>query len=123
MNRHRTLPAWRRCHDLAVAAHVAAARFPAAERFELGSQLRRAVTSASANVAEGFARFGGAEFARGLSIAMGSLAEADALLLLAHELGYLDDDTFTRIDRLRDEAAAAVFALHRGLRPRRKEPP
>jgi four helix bundle protein len=84
----------------------------------LSSQLRRAATSVSANVAEGYARYGGAEFARGLSIAMGSLGEVDALLLLAHDLGYLDDKSFAHLDRLRDQAGAALFSLHRGLRPR-----
>jgi four helix bundle protein len=118
MNRHRSLPAWQRCHDLAVAVHRAAAGFPPSERFELSSQLRRAATSVSANVAEGYARYGGAEFARGLSIAMGSLGEVDALLLLARDLGHLDDATFTQLDQLRDQAGAALFTLHRGLRPR-----
>jgi four helix bundle protein len=118
VNRHRGLPAWQHCHDLAVAVHRAVVGFPPAERFELSSQLRRAATSVTANVAEGYARFGGAEFARGLSIAMGSLGEVDALLLLARDLGYLDHASFAHLDHLRDQAGAGLFNLHRTLRPR-----
>ncbi len=94
-------------------------RFPHEERFELTSQLRRAATSVSANVAEGCGRFGAAEFARGLSIAMGSLAEVDALLALARDVGYLDARAFCAVDSLRDRTGAAIYALHRGLRASR----
>jgi four helix bundle protein len=82
MNRHRSLTAWTRSHDLAVAIHRAARLLPPEERFELGSQLRRAATSVTANIAEGLARRGAREFSHFLSIALGSLAEIDALLAL-----------------------------------------
>jgi four helix bundle protein len=117
MNRHRRLIAWQRCHELAIEVCKASARLPSSERFELSSQLRRAAVSASANVAEGNARCGAAELAHGLSIALGSLAEVDALLAAAHDLGYLDEETHRRLDGLRDRASAAVFALQRRLRP------
>jgi four helix bundle protein len=122
MNRHRRLLAWQRCHELALEVCRASARLPASERFELSSQLRRAAVSASANVAEGYARFGAAELAHCLSIALGSLAEVDALLVLVRDLGYWDDETHVRLDGLRDRASAAVFALQRRLRPARRRP-
>ncbi len=108
---------------MALAVHQAAAGFPSSERFELASQLRRAATSVTANVAEGYGRFGAAEFARGISIAMGSLAEVDALLLLARDLGYVDDRGFAKLDTLRDSAGAALYALHRRLRLRSQRGP
>jgi len=123
MNRHRQLIAWQRCHELAIDVCRASARLPASGRFELSSQLRRAAVSASAKVAEGYARFGAAELAHSLSIALGSLAEVDALLALARDLGYLDEETHLRLDGLRDRASAAVFALQRRLRPPRHRPP
>jgi four helix bundle protein len=119
MNQHRKLLAWQRCHELAIEVCKASARLPTSERFELSSQLRRAAVSASANVAEGYARFGAAELAHGLSIALGSLAEVDALLAVVHDLGYLDEETHARLDGLRDRASAAVFALQRRIRPAR----
>jgi four helix bundle protein len=116
VDRHTSLVAWQRCHALAVAVHFACRQLPPSERFELGSQLRRAATSASANVAEGYARFGAAELLHALSVALGSLAEIHALLLLARDLGYVTDEAHRGLDQLRDSAAAAVFGLQRRLR-------
>jgi len=119
MNQHRKLIAWQRCHELATEVCKASAHLPANERYELSSQLRRAAVSASANVAEGYARFGAAELAHALSVALGSLAEVDALLAIVRDLGYLDEETRIRLDGLRDRASAAVFALQRRIRPAR----
>jgi four helix bundle protein len=116
MNRHRSLTASTRSQDLAVAVHRAARLLPRAERFELGSQLRRAATSVPANIAEGFARRGAREFSHFLSMALGSLAEIDALPALIRELGYLEPATLDGIEPLRDSASAAVFALMRRMR-------
>ncbi len=118
MNRHRSLTAWQRGRDLAVAVHRAAKDLPACERYELGRQLRTAATSVPANIAEGSARHGAAEFAHFLSIPLGSLAELDTLLALSRELEYLDRATADRLDALRDRASAAVFVLLRRLRGR-----
>ena len=123
MNRHRTLHAWKCARELAVEIHRAAARLPATERFEMGSQLRRAAVSVPANIAEGCARHGAAEFAHGVSIALGSLAEVDTLLYLARELNYLDGETLDRLESLRDRASAATFTLQRRLRGSSKRTP
>lgn len=116
MDRHRSLPAWRHSHDLAVAIHRAAASLPAHQRFELGNQLRRAATSVPANISEGCARQGAGEFAHFLSIALGSLAEIDSLLALARELGCLDAPKADALEGLRVRATSAVFALLRRMR-------
>jgi four helix bundle protein len=50
------LIAWQRADDLFIKLHpLTFERFPPSERFELGSQLRRASYSVAANIAEGFA--------------------------------------------------------------------
>src|SRR6516225_1904133 len=55
--RHQTLVAWQRADDLYIALHTLSIKaFPAYERFDLGSQLRRAAYSVVANIVEGFAR-------------------------------------------------------------------
>ena len=54
--RHESLVAWQRADDLFIELHQLALTFPAHERFELGSQLRRAAYSVPANIVEGMAR-------------------------------------------------------------------
>ena len=60
--------------------------FPAAEKFGLISQMRRAAVSIPSNLAEGQARHTTGEFVLCLSHAEGSLAELETQLILAVEL-------------------------------------
>jgi four helix bundle protein len=53
------------------------------------SQIRRAVVSIPANIAEGQARRHTKEFLQALFIARGSLAELETLLVISQRLGYL----------------------------------
>lgn len=116
MNSHRDLDAWKVCHLLAVETYRATAVFPAAERYGLTSQMRRAAVSAAANIAEGYARFGAKETAHGVSIALGSLAEIDTLIRIAADLGYLEGSRLAGLDELRDRASQVTFGLQRKLR-------
>jgi len=91
------------------------AAFPRGEQFGLTQQIRRATVSAVANIAEGQARHGAAEFSHALSIALGSLAEAGALLTLAADLGYVNEVDAERLEALRAEANRTTFGLQRKL--------
>lgn len=54
---HHSLVAWQRADDLFIKLHrLSSNAFPASERYELSSQLRRAAYSVAANIVEGFAR-------------------------------------------------------------------
>src|SRR5436190_1542987 len=101
MQRYTDLIVWQRSHQWVLAVYRACADFPRNEQFELTSQLRRAIVSVPANIAEGSKRRSSAEYARFVNIAKASLAEADYLLLLSRDLGYL---TPSVSDGLRNEA-------------------
>jgi four helix bundle protein len=49
------------------------------------------------NIAEGCCRKGDAEMARFLQIALGSASELEYQLVLAHDLGYLQDPGYERL--------------------------
>jgi four helix bundle protein len=53
---HHNLVVWQRSDDLFIDVHrLTLQRFPAHERFELGSQVRRAAWSVPSNLVEGIA--------------------------------------------------------------------
>lgn len=74
---YRDLDAWRSAMELVEFCYVAARKFPAYELHALSNQLRRAVVSVPANIAEGRGRQHTAEFLNFLSIAYGSLMEVE----------------------------------------------
>lgn len=102
--------------ELAQENYRATGRFPAHERYGLTSQLRCAVVSAAANIAEGYARYGRQELAHALSVSLGSLAEVDTLLEIARQLGYLSGVDHERLSALRERASRVTFGLQRKVR-------
>lgn len=66
-------------------------KFPKEERFELGDQIRRSITSVTSNIAEGSGRDSYKEKIHFLEISFGSLMEAFSQLQNAQDLGYLSE--------------------------------
>jgi len=112
---------WQKAMFLAKEIYPMTQRLPAAERFGLASQLRRAAVSVPSNIAEGQARGHSGEFRQFLYQALGSLAELDTQLPLACELGFLSaaetDRAFGLIEELRKMAHtfASRLPAHRPL--------
>ena len=85
---HRELKVWQKGMDLVERIYLLSRGFPREEVYGLTAQLRRAVVSVPANIAEGNARGAVREYARFVGIARGSLAETETLLLVAQRLSY-----------------------------------
>ena len=112
--RHHSLVAWQRADDLFIKLHLLTTKqFPAFERFELGSQLRRAAYSVPANVVEGFARRYRRSRLHFLNIAEGSLAEVGYCVHVAHRLGYLNDELLGDLEREINGVGAPLAGLVR----------
>lgn len=75
-------------------------KFPKEERYALISQVRRAVLSIGANIAESFGRFHRKDKINFLYHARGSLMEVRHFLNMAHRLGYISDEESQAITRL-----------------------
>jgi len=72
--------------------YVVIERLPKEERFELGSQLRRAVVSVKSNMIEGSGKRTSKEFLSYLNNAMGSLKETRGQVEIAVDLGFVGND-------------------------------
>ena len=112
---HRDLLVWQKSMDLVVIVYDIARGFPDIEKFALASQLRRAVSSIPANIAEGKARGTTKSFINFLSIADGSLAELDTHLETSVRIGYLSrEDQAPLLERLQ-EIGRMLNGLKRSL--------
>jgi four helix bundle protein len=112
---YERIKAWERCHELCVAVYQATKSWPTDERFGLSSQARRAAHSAAANIAEGSAKKGSAEFRRYLNISLGSLSELSYTLLLAKDLEIISQEEWSRIDQLHRKAGGMTWLLYKSL--------
>jgi len=91
MRNFRTLDVWKNGVVLAQKIYEIAQSLPHQEKFGLCSQMMRAAVSIPANIAEGASRRSENDFARFLEIAIGSAFELETHLIIAKEIGYLEN--------------------------------
>jgi len=115
----RDLRVWQAAIDLQVASNVLVRKLPPDERFELGSQIRRAAGSVPANIAEGNGRTHLGDYLRHLSIARGSVTELASHLEAARRLGYVSEADAARATELADCVSRMLLVLMRRLGARR----
>ena len=86
------LEVWQLGKQLAMMAYKLTEGFPAHETYGLTSQVRRAAISVPGNIAEGFGRYHYMDKVKFFLNARGSLNEVKSHLLIATELGFVNDD-------------------------------
>lgn len=91
------LEVWQESQLLAVSVYKITTQFPKEEVFAMTNQLRRAVSSISANIAEGFGRSTAKDKVHFYTIAYGSLLEVKNFLYLAQKLTYLTDEQLQKL--------------------------
>ena len=89
MHDFRRLHVWERSRRLAVELHIVTRSFPSSDRGVVGGQLRRAVLSVPANIAEGCGKASRKEAIRFFEIASGSAKEAEHHIQMSADLGYM----------------------------------
>jgi len=92
------LDAWKRAREFALEIYrVIIPLLPAEEKYNLTDQIRRAAISVPANIAEGYGRYYYQSNVQFCYNARGSLEELISHLVLAHDLGYVNDDRFVEM--------------------------
>lgn len=101
---------------LAAESYRLAKLLPKAEEYRLTSQMLRAAASVPANIAEGHSRGTRKDYAHFISIARGSLAETETILLLLVDVQLLRDEQVQPALELCAETGRMLNALLARLR-------
>lgn len=102
---------WQKARVLVKRIYSITSSFPREEKFGLIDQIRRAVVSIIANVAEGFSRYRIAETVMFYRTARGSLSEVKNHLYIALDLGYINSTEFKKLVETIDEIGKMLNGL------------
>ena len=109
------LNAWKKGHLLVLEIYKITQHFPKDELYGLISQLRRASSSITANIAEGFARYHFKDKIRFYYHSRGSVAEVQNFLFLARDLNYIDAKKCRELEVQVDEIGKLINGLIRSI--------
>lgn len=97
MRDFRKFEVWQLSHQLTLKIYSSTKNFPKEEIFGLTSQIRRSFASIGYNISEGSGRNSDKEFANFINIALGSSNEAENQLILAKDLGYINETNYQNL--------------------------
>ncbi|MGD1921648.1 MAG: four helix bundle protein [Pleurocapsa sp.] len=110
------LQVWQKAHTFTINLYKISSTFPKEEKFGLTNQIRRASVSIESNLAEGAGRNSNKDFSRFLDIAQGSAFEVKCQILIAKDLGYIENSkSKLLIDKI-SEVSRMITSLNQKLR-------
>jgi four helix bundle protein len=121
--RFEKLTVWQSSRRLCGEIYSVTKNFPKEELFGLTNQLRRAVVSISANIAEGSGRNSDVDFAHFLELSYSSAMEVASLIFIAADTGRIDVALRDTLLGLTSEVTAQLTALNRSLTVTRSKTP
>ena len=112
------LEAWQSALNLAVKIYQMTEDYPKSEIYSLTNQMRRASSSISANIAEGYGRYGVKEKVQFYRIAAGSLTELKSFSYLSERIGYINSADLSIILDEITKTHKLINALIRSIKER-----
>jgi len=112
---YKKLIVWQKADKLAREVYLETKEFPKDEIYGVTSQIRRAVISIPTNIVEGSGRQNKSELKQFINIALGSLAETEYLLEFCFHLNYLNEDSYNRLECLRNEVGALLWNFYKSF--------
>ena len=94
MHNFKELNIWNEAKNFSVLVYKTTSNFPNSEIFGISSQIKRAVISIPSNIAEGAGRSTNKDFSRFISMSLGSSFELETQLIIANELGFIENENF-----------------------------
>lgn len=121
VERFEDLIAWQKARQLSAEIYRVSAQGDFSKDFGLKDQIRRAAVSVMSNIAEGFDRASRSEFHQFLVIAKASCAEVRSQLYVALDVGYLDRETFEKVNSSTSELSRIIGGLRVAVQKQRDE--
>ena len=115
MHNFKELKIWQKSRVLTRDVYLLTKNFPKNEDYELSSQVRRSAISIVSNIAEGSGRESNREFKRFLNISISSAFELETQIILANDLGYINEDAFGKISDKIIEVQKMIFGFRKSL--------
>lgn len=97
---YRTLIAWQLANKLAHLIYDLTTDFPKSELYGLTSQMRRAVLSICANIAEGYSRTSLKDRGHFYQISNGSLTELEFFVDFAFERKFINESNYSEVIKI-----------------------
>ena len=113
---YRDLEAWKIGMDFTVRIYEVSKGFPRNELYGLTSQIRRAAVAIPSNVSEGH-RQSTKTYSHYVTMALGSLAEAETQIELARRLSFMTDQDAKSLGELSATLGRILHGLRRSLTP------
>jgi len=120
ISKFEDLEVWQEARRLAVEVYKVTSVSTFEHDWALRDQIRRAVVSIMANIAEGYGRNSHREFARFLNYALGSASEIKSHLYLANDLNYLTDDQCNLCHNITDNVCRQLSSFIKYLKSKNK---
>jgi four helix bundle protein len=115
INNFYNLETWKVAHQFVLEVYNLTKKFPKEELYGIVSQIRRAVSSVTANIAEGFSRYYFKDKARFYYQARASLAEVQSFLILSRDLNYINDSVCKNLLDHGDQVRQLINGLIRSI--------
>ena len=117
MHNFRKLDTWLDGVELADTIYTLTASFPKTEIYGLSSQMQRAAVSVPTNIAEGSGKGSDRDFARFLSISLGSLFELETQIEIAYRRGYISTENYYALRPRIESLQKRIYNLRVHLAP------
>ena len=112
---YKDLNIWEKGIEIVDHVYEITEKFPKKELYALVSQMQRSAIGIPSNIAEGFARGHTAEYRQFLRMALGSCAELETQLIIAHRRNYTTQIEILSIQEDLDHESRMIMNLIKSL--------
>lgn len=112
---YKNLIVWQKAIEFVTVIYKTTKLFPSDEKFNLITQINRAVVSISVNIAEGYGRESSKNYLQFLRISRGSILELETLLLISKNLNYLPIEDYEKLTENLNEISKLLQGLIKSI--------